>query len=120
MLQPWRQDQVPYITMSFFKGIHIATILSIVSSLFAPRSLAIPYSFSSILLAYLATILLRSAWIVVLAPYFSPFTDLPSSDQGPWYTRFLTEPDPGDLENWINQIPNDGRPFLKHVQHNGV
>ena len=67
-----------------------------------------PVSGSSILLTYVLVVAVYLTWKIVLAPYFSPFTDLPSPEQGPWYKRFLKEPDPGDLERWINEIPNNG------------
>ena len=94
--------------MAFIKAITVVTVVAIFLSTLRSSPFPIPLSVTSIIFTYLTVITVNSLWRIVLAPSFSPFNDLPTPDQGPWYKRFLREPHPGDLELWINEIPNDG------------
>jgi hypothetical protein len=92
--------------MSFLAFSTLVAAASVIAS--ALQSPNLPFSAVSVILTYICAVLGYSIWAIVLAPHFSPFRKLPSPEQGPWYKRFPVEPDPGGIERWINEIPNDG------------
>jgi cytochrome P450 len=65
-----------------------------------------PVSF--VLLTSLLQLVLLLVWAVYVAPQLSPLRKLPLASQGPWWSTFLLEPGPEDLERFMNETANDG------------
>ncbi|EXJ59060.1 hypothetical protein A1O7_06491 [Cladophialophora yegresii CBS 114405] len=65
-----------------------------------------PVSF--VLLTALLQLVLLLLWAVYVAPRLSPLRKLPLASQGPWWSTFLLEPTPEDLERFMNETANSG------------
>ncbi|EXJ68057.1 uncharacterized protein A1O5_08672 [Cladophialophora psammophila CBS 110553] len=68
--------------------------------------------FTFLWLAVLLQLLSLLVWVVYVAPRISRLRKLPLASQGPWWKTFLVEPGPEDLEQFMNEIPNDG--FIRY------
>ncbi|KIW95403.1 uncharacterized protein Z519_03987 [Cladophialophora bantiana CBS 173.52] len=64
--------------------------------------------FTFLWLAVLLQLLSLLVWVVYVAPRISRLRRLPLASQGPWWKTFLVEPGPEDLEQFMNETPNDG------------